>query len=176
MCGTSTAHAEWLVTGEVWSYRKHGGDKGPLPPLRLRNGVLLKHGEFENPVDLLKEVFLDRWYEWGAKLTADATMVNIGANIGAVSLYWAAGSPFLRIHAYAPNPSALDTLRQNLEADGLRNRMAVFPEAVGAGAGSSIYGWISRLSSRPTISIRHRLRAGVESPCQWWEWRKSGVV
>jgi hypothetical protein len=27
---------------EVWSYRKHGGDKGPLPPLRLRNGVLLK--------------------------------------------------------------------------------------------------------------------------------------
>lgn len=31
---------DWL---EVWSYRKHGGDKGPLPPLRLRNGVLLKH-------------------------------------------------------------------------------------------------------------------------------------
>jgi hypothetical protein len=74
------------------------------------------------------------------------------------------------------DPYGNATLRQNLEANGLRNRMAVFPEAVGAGARSSIYGWISRLSSRPTISIRHRLRAGVESPCQWWEWRKSGVV
>jgi hypothetical protein len=31
---------DWL---QVWSYRKHGGDKGPLPPLRLRNGVLLNH-------------------------------------------------------------------------------------------------------------------------------------
>jgi hypothetical protein len=54
---------DWL---EVWGYRKHGGDKGPLPPLRLRNGVLLKPGEFENPVNpvgLLEEVFLDRWYE-----------------------------------------------------------------------------------------------------------------
>jgi hypothetical protein len=89
---------DWL---EVWSYRKHGGDKGPLPPLGLRNGVLLKHGEFENPVGLLKEVFLDRWYECGAKPPADATMVDIGANIGAVSLYWAAVSPSLRIHAYA---------------------------------------------------------------------------
>jgi FkbM family methyltransferase len=123
---------DWL---EVWSYRKHGGDKGPLPPLRLRNGVLLKHREFENPAGLLKEVFLDRWYECGAKPPADATMVDIGAKIGTVSLYWAAVSPSRRIHAYEPNPSALDTLRQNLEANGLRNRMAVFPEAVGAGAG-----------------------------------------
>jgi hypothetical protein len=33
-----------------------------LPPFRLRNGVLLKDGEFEHPVGLLKEVFLDRWW------------------------------------------------------------------------------------------------------------------
>jgi hypothetical protein len=67
---------EWL---EVWSNRKHSGDKGPLPPLRLRNGVLLKHGEVENPVGLLKEAFLDRWYECGAKPPADTRMVDIGA-------------------------------------------------------------------------------------------------
>jgi FkbM family methyltransferase len=86
-------------------------------------------------VGLLKEVFLDRWYECEAKPPADATMVDIGANIAAASLYWAAVSPSLRIHADEPNPSALDTLRQDPEANGLRNRMAVFPEAVGAGAG-----------------------------------------
>jgi hypothetical protein len=115
---------DWL---EVRSHRKHGGDKGPLPPFRLRKGVVLKDGEFEHPVGLLKEVFLDRWYERGAKPPADATMVDIGADIGAVSLYWAAVSPSLRVHGCAPNPSALDALRQNLEPNGLRNRMAVFP-------------------------------------------------
>jgi hypothetical protein len=43
--GSCQVTPDWL---EVWNYRKHGGDKGPLPPLRLRSGVLLKHWEFEN--------------------------------------------------------------------------------------------------------------------------------
>jgi GT2 family glycosyltransferase len=60
---------DWL---DVWSRPKHGGDEGPAPPVRLRNGVPVKHGELENP-----------------KPPADATVVDIGANIDAASLYWA---------------------------------------------------------------------------------------
>ena len=36
---------DWL---EVCSRPKHGGDKGASPPVRLGDGVLLKHGELEN--------------------------------------------------------------------------------------------------------------------------------
>jgi FkbM family methyltransferase len=119
---------------KIWRSRKQG-NKTHLPPLRLRNGVVLKHGAFDNPVGLLEEVFLDRWYENSASPPRDAIMVDIGANIGAVSLYWTARSPSLHVHAYEPNPSAVGTLRQNIDANGLRSRVDIFPEAVGAGDG-----------------------------------------
>jgi FkbM family methyltransferase len=63
-------------------------------------------------------------------------MLDIGANIGAVSLFWTQRSPSLRVHCYEPNPSALDTLRHNLEQNGLQERVAVFAEAVGRAAGT----------------------------------------
>ena len=93
---------------------------------------MLHHGEWDNPVLMLQEVFIDRWYEQdGACPPVDAIMVDVGANIGAVSLYWAAMATSLRIQAYEPNPSAVQTLRDNVEANGLRGRVDIFPEAVG---------------------------------------------
>ena len=58
-----------------------------LPPLRLRNGVVLHSGSYDSPVLLLNEVFIDRWYEIGALPPPDANMLDIGANIGAVTLF-----------------------------------------------------------------------------------------
>jgi hypothetical protein len=45
--GSCQVTRDWL---ELSNYRKPGGDKCPLPPLRLRSGVLLEHWGFENSV------------------------------------------------------------------------------------------------------------------------------
>jgi FkbM family methyltransferase len=107
-----------------------------LPSVRLRNEMILEHGGLDNPVGLLEEVWLDRLYDFGGPPPSDATMVDIGANIGAVSMFWASRAPSLRIHAYEPNPSARATLLRNRAANSLQGRVDVFSEAVGGAVGS----------------------------------------
>jgi FkbM family methyltransferase len=117
---------------EVWRCRR---GKQLLRPLRLRSGLVLNHGKLDNPLLLLNEVFIKRWYEIGAMPPVNANMVDIGANIGSVTLFWASIAPSLRIYAYEPNPSAFDTLTRNVDANSLRSRVDIFPEAVGRGRG-----------------------------------------
>ena len=113
-----------------------GGDGASQPPVRLRSGFVMNHGKWDNPVLMLEEVFLDRWYEHdGGSPPSDATMVDIGANMGAVSLYWAGAADSLQIHAYEPNPAANNTLQTNVSANDLHRRVEVFAEAVGRGDG-----------------------------------------
>lgn len=118
----------------IQEYRR-GASDSTLPPLRLRSGLVLQHGPLDDPVLMLDEVFINRWYEIDATPPPGALMVDIGANIGAVSLYWAEKASSLHIHAYEPNPSAGDVLRLNMEVNGTQNRVDVFAEAVGRGQG-----------------------------------------
>lgn len=135
--------------------------QNPLPPLRLRNGTVLNHGELDNPLSLLGEVFVNRWYDLDERPPPDSTMVDIGANIGAVSLFWTAASPSLRIHAYEPNPSARAGLRTNVEANGLQKRVAIFPEAVGR-ANGSLDLWVGVPSDLSTGYLDHSPAEGGE--------------
>src|SRR3977135_2502583 len=80
---------------DLWKYRRQ---RDLLPPLRLRSGIVLNHGHHDSPFLLLDEVFVKRWYELAAIAPPGANMLDIGANIGAVTLYWAHRSPALRIH------------------------------------------------------------------------------
>lgn len=122
----------WIQTTSnwpgLWKYRRQ---RDLLPPVRLRNGIVLHHGRHDNPLALLDEVFVKRWYDLTASAPPGANMLDIGANIGAVSLYWAQRSPSLHIHCYEPNPSAFATLRFNVEQNGIHERVTTFPEAVG---------------------------------------------
>jgi FkbM family methyltransferase len=117
---------------QVLQYRRR---KDLLPPLRLRSGLVLHHGALDNPLLALSETFINRWYEIDATPPPNALMLDIGANIGAVSLFWAARWPSLRIHAYEPNPSAFATLQRNVEDNSLQDRVEVSRKAVGRGVG-----------------------------------------
>jgi FkbM family methyltransferase len=130
LCRLVSVTPNWAT---VWKHRR---ERHMLPPLRLRNGVVLHSGSYDSPVLLLNEVFIDRWYEIGALPPPDANMLDIGANIGAVTLFWAARSQSLRIHGYEPNPSAFDTLVRNLGQNRLQQRVRVFSEAVSRQTGS----------------------------------------
>lgn len=62
-------------------------------------------------------------------------MIDLGANVGAVSLDWATRSRGLRIHAYEPNPATNTVLRYNIENNGLSDRVTIHDEAVGRESG-----------------------------------------
>ena len=62
-------------------------------------------------------------------------MLDIGANVGSVTLYWAFRNTDLQLHCYEPNPSAFSTLERNVEENGIRPRTTTFNEAVGRTGG-----------------------------------------
>jgi FkbM family methyltransferase len=58
-------------------------------------------------------------------------LVDIGANIGMVTLTWANRFPQARIHAYEPHPRTYRTLEMNVSQNALGDRVETFREAVG---------------------------------------------
>lgn len=108
----------------------------PLPPLRFRNGLVLAHGPYDNPLLMIREVFVRRCYELEAVPPDNAVMIDLGANIGAASLFWAARSDSLHIHAYEPNPGTFVSLQRSIQESGLNDRVQCFSEAVGREWGS----------------------------------------
>jgi FkbM family methyltransferase len=118
---------------EVWKYQR---DKNRLPPIHLRNGVTLHHGPFDSPLLMVDEVFVREWYRIAGMPPENATMLDVGANIGAVTLYWAQRSPSLRVHCYEPNPAAFETLQRNVELNKVNGRATLFPVGVGRSRGT----------------------------------------
>lgn len=121
--------ANW---SEVWSAYRDGG---PIPSLQFRSGLKLHHGPLDSPISLLREVFGERQYRRHISSPKDGVMIDLGANIGLVTLDWATRSQRLRVHAYEPNSLTNKVLRRNVEANGLTDRVTVHDEAVGREAG-----------------------------------------
>ena len=117
---------------EVWSSYRAGR---PIPSLQFRSGLTLHHGLYDSPVALLHEVFSERQYRRHLSSPVEGVMIDLGANIGAVTIDWARRSRRLHIHAYEPNPLTNKMLRHNLEANGLTARVTVHEEAVGRETG-----------------------------------------
>lgn len=117
----------------VWMYKQN--KKGPLPSLRFRNGLVVNHGKHDDPLLLLDEVFIKRLYDFKTDAPRGGIMVDIGANIGTVTQFFALASPTLLIHAYEPNPAAFEMLQRNINDNHLERRVKAFPEAVARDAG-----------------------------------------
>lgn len=115
--------------------RMSGNKKRPLPSLRFRNGLILNHGTNDDPLVQLDEVFIKRLYDFKTDAPRDAIMVDIGANIGVVTQFFALASATLQIHAYEPNPAAFEALQRNIKDNHLERRVTAFPEAVGRDSG-----------------------------------------
>jgi FkbM family methyltransferase len=110
---------------EVWNCHRSGL---PIPPLQFRAGFTAYHGPTDTPIGLLHEVFGSNFYDC-ALPRAGGVMLDLGANIGYVSLRTLQRAPNVEIYAYEPNPSAAAMLRRNLQENGFSAH--VFQEAVG---------------------------------------------
>lgn len=116
----------------VWSaYRS----STRLPVLRFRSGVTLHHSVHDDPIALLHEIVAGGCYRHGTRNPRRGVLVDIGANIGVVTLDWATRFPGAKIHAYEPAPTTCQTLHLNIDANGLGDRVTVYEEAVGLDCG-----------------------------------------
>jgi FkbM family methyltransferase len=159
---------------EVWeAYRS----ARTLPPLSFRRGFVLHHGRADNPMLLLHSVFAAAEYE--ALTPGDSpVLIDIGANIGAVTLDKACRYPAIRVDAYEPNPATFATLQRNVQESGLASRVRLFQEAV-TGRNGTVLMWTGESSvmastnggpaiggasmSVPTISLDHAIgRTGAD--------------
>lgn len=118
---------------EVWSCYRRGAE---LPPLRFRRGFVLRHRPEDQALLQFYEVFRDKSYRRYITEPRGGTIVDIGANIGVVTLDWMTRLLKVRVQAYEPHPATFAMLRANIEANDLASRIATYPEAVGGRAGA----------------------------------------
>lgn len=117
--------------------------------VRLRNRVRARCrlDEFSGFV----EVWVYREYEVpGLRWNELRNIVDVGANVGAATLWFASRAPYGRIVAVEPAPAVLPSLMRNVEANGLGNRVEVVPVALGATSG---IGYLKPSSSSLSASV-----------------------
>ncbi|HEX5734941.1 MAG TPA: FkbM family methyltransferase [Blastocatellia bacterium] len=120
---------KWFVNWkEIW---RPYFSNAPLPTLQLRCGLNLHHTIADGPVALVLEIFADECYSQHFDFPREGVVLDIGANIGAFTLYCTKKSDKLFIHAYEPNPKTNETLRHNIIVNGKKDRVRIYDEAVG---------------------------------------------
>jgi len=77
----------------------------------------------------------------------DATMLDIGANIGLISLNILSLMPSTRIHAFEPGPRSAAYLRETLSLNSLHDRISLHPYALSNQAGSRAFAMHGRRHS-----------------------------
>jgi len=102
--------------------------------VRLRDGWTLRCRV--NEIFAVAEVFAVGTYDRPNIHWSEArTILDIGANVGAATLWMARRAPNARIVAVEPSPQALELLRDNVRRNGLENRVTVVAGGVGRAAG-----------------------------------------
>lgn len=85
----------------------------------LPNGLRIAHLNRHETEYVYQEIFEDGCYlRHGIQLPADATVIDIGANIGLFSLFVRTRSPRANVYAFEPSPVAFRALKANCEAYG----------------------------------------------------------
>lgn len=90
--------------------------------------------EDRNDISVLEEVFLNE--EYALNISPPETLVDLGANFGAASVYFALKWPDARIVAVEPNPAMFERLKRNTA--GYPN-ITCFPYAAGIADGTAAF-------------------------------------
>ncbi len=101
---------------------------------------------------LYKEVFLRNEYKIPFKVSASPIILDLGANIGFASVFYATQYPGARILAFEPNPSSFDLLKKNISTCNFGDRIEAFPYAL-----TNKEGVISFYVGKESTSLRSSL-------------------
>lgn len=85
----------------------------------------------EDDEAVVRETWVENVYEINEGLLDDTgIMIDIGANIGSVSVFAASLGDKVKVYAYEPEPHNLELLEQNVQLNGLEKQIRVFDQAV----------------------------------------------
>jgi FkbM family methyltransferase len=103
--------------------------------LRLRSGEQLHIRA--NEFFIFVEVFVGRLYAHPKiDLRACKAIVDVGANVGLASVWFARECPGGRVVAVEPAPAPLERLRRNIAVNGLAGQVTVVPAAIAVHGGA----------------------------------------
>jgi FkbM family methyltransferase len=110
---------------------------------QMRDGTRLVDGQ-GTLAGTIAVVFIRR--EYG---TVDnfRTIVDIGANIGSFAIYAAQSNPLATIYCFEPEPANFDSLKNNIDINGLHDRVSAFQCAVASVSGDRQLAVIDPLSN-----------------------------
>lgn len=106
---------------------------------RLRNGYTVVSPNADGARFPLYEVFADDGYrldELCDGVDADATVLDVGGQIGSFSLAMAKSLPQARIHVYEASPTSASYVSRNIDANGLGSRVTVHAKAMAGEVGT----------------------------------------
>ena len=120
-----------LVSNWVTFLLNYVGMKNDAQDYRFRDGSVLKTNEGLDSTTIAV-VFIKKDYDRILTIGNNGnTIVDIGANIGAFSIYAAQELENSTVYAYEPVPANFGLLRENIEANNLGQRVKCFGKAVG---------------------------------------------
>jgi FkbM family methyltransferase len=104
----------------------------PRKPYLLRSGAKVQIGRAVDHVPLI-EIFLREDY---GPIATGSVVLDLGANIGAFSVYAVTAAPGVVVYAYEPWPEFFQSLKGNLALNGHERAVHCFNYAVAGDAGS----------------------------------------
>src|SRR6267378_2169653 len=96
----------WREVCLSWSHTRDPG-----PPLVFRRGFVIQGGLQERSLQGFDSVFRDHHYSFHLHEPDVGELIDIGANIGALSLDWLSRKPAVKVHAYEPSSGTVELLR-----------------------------------------------------------------
>ena len=106
---------------------------------KLRNGLTVVTPNADGARHPLYEIFSDDAYRIGeltSGLDADATIIDVGGQIGGFSMALAKAMPQARIHVYEASPTSAGYVSRNIDSNGLDSRVTVHATAMASETGS----------------------------------------
>ena len=111
----------WLsaLAGRLW--------QRPMQQIRFRNGLRFKMDVHAGDLQVIYEVFGDRFYDrYFSDIVSDGTILDIGGNIGTFTVRAARDLvPQGKVISIEPNPECLAVIREHLSMNSLSNVQTV---------------------------------------------------
>lgn len=137
----------------VFFFLSRGRLSGRNPRAVLRNGitVFLEPRSVDFGRAIVQEVWRDEVYVLPPDCKAFKTVVDLGANIGAFSLFAASRMPKATVYSFEPGNIAYGLLRKNICKNHFQERIIAFQEAVAAENGERLFMMSEVSSSRCSL-------------------------
>jgi hypothetical protein len=107
---------------ELWPGPRRDGIMTDSRALRFRRGLVPRYRPEDVALAQFIEASLHRTYQQFIREPRHGVLVDIGTNVGAVSLDWTSRLPHICVHPYEPHPRTFAILEENVAANSSRER------------------------------------------------------